>query len=63
MEAELKASYPDSHIQLIEGSGGIFDVKCNGKLIYSKLNIEGRRFPHEGEIARLIKQQMDCVDV
>jgi len=58
VEAELKASYPDLHVQMIEGSGGIFDVKCNDKLIYSKLNIEGRRFPHEGEITRLIKQQM-----
>ena len=59
MEAELKANYPDSNIKLIEGGGGIFDVKCNGKLIYSKQNVEGRRFPNEGEIARLIKQEMD----
>jgi len=59
VEAELKANYPDSNIKLIEGGGGIFDVKCNGKLIYSKQNVEGRRFPNEGEIARLIKQEMD----
>jgi selT/selW/selH-like putative selenoprotein len=58
VEAELKANYPASNIELIEGGGGIFDVKCNGKLIYSKQNIEGRRFPHEGEITRLIKQEM-----
>ena len=58
MEAELKTNYPDSNIHLIKGSGGIFDVRCNGKLIYSKLNIEGGRFPHEGEITRLIKQEM-----
>ena len=58
VEAELKANYPDSHIKLIEGSGGIFDVKCNGKLIYSKQNIEGQRFPNDGEITRLIEQEM-----
>ena len=58
MEAELKANYPDSSIRLIEGGGGIFDVKCNGKLIYSKQNIEGRRFPDDGEITGLIKQEM-----
>ena len=56
MEAELKANYPDSNIKLIEGGGGIFDVKCNGKLIYSKLNIKGQRFPTDGEISKLIGQ-------
>ena len=59
MEAELKANYPDSNIKLIDGSGGIFDVKCNGKLIYSKKNIEKRRFPDEGEVTKLIEQAMD----
>lgn len=58
MEAELKASYPDSDIKLIKGGGGIFDVVYNGKRIFSKLNIEGQRFPKEGEISRLIQQEM-----
>ena len=57
VEAELKADYPDSDIELIKGGGGIFDVKCNGILIYSKQNIEGRRFPNKGEISRLIKEK------
>jgi predicted Rdx family selenoprotein len=56
VEAEIKASYPDAIIKLIAGSGSIFDVKCNGKLIYSKQNIEGKRFPNTGEIIKLIKQ-------
>ena len=56
MEAELKANYPDSNVKLIEGSGGIFDVKCNGKLIYSMLNTKGQQFPNDGEISRLIGQ-------
>ena len=58
MEAELKANYPDSNIKLIEGGGGIFDVKYNDKLIYSKQNIEGQRFPNEGEITKLIGQEI-----
>ena len=58
VEAELKAHYPESTIKLIKGGGGIFDVKCNGKLIYSRQNIENRRFPNEGEITRLIEQEM-----
>lgn len=57
MEAELKANYPDSNIELIKGGGGIFDVKCNGKLIFSKLNIAGQRFPMDGEISGLIGQE------
>jgi selT/selW/selH-like putative selenoprotein len=56
VEAEIKASYPNAIIKLIAGGGGIFDVKCNGKLIYSKQNIEGKRFPNSGEIVSLIKQ-------
>jgi selT/selW/selH-like putative selenoprotein len=58
VEAELKANYPDLNIKLISSSGGIFDVKCDGKLIYSKQHIEGRRFPNEGEITELIKQEI-----
>lgn len=56
MEAELKTNYPDSNFTLIKGSGGIFDIKCDGALIYSKQNIDGNRFPNEGEITALIKK-------
>jgi len=55
--AELRAICPDANIKLIEGGGGIFDVKCDGKLIYSKKNIEGKRFPSAGEITGLIEQR------
>jgi len=55
VETELKKNYPDSNITLIKGSGGIFDVKCDGKLIFSKQQIAGQRFPNEGEISKLIK--------
>lgn len=52
----MKAKYPGANVKLIRGSGGIFDVTCNGKLIYSKLNVAGQRFPNEGEITGLIEQ-------
>jgi selT/selW/selH-like putative selenoprotein len=58
VEAELRASYPGSDIELIKGAGGIFDVKCDGTLIYSKKNTEGQRFPNNGEIAKLIKEKV-----
>jgi hypothetical protein len=54
----LKKKYPDSHIRLIAGGGGVFDVAYNGKVIYSKLNIEGERFPKQGEIIGLIEKEM-----
>jgi selT/selW/selH-like putative selenoprotein len=57
VEAELKSHYPDSTITLIEGSGGIFDVKCDGALIYSKQKSPGNRFPDEGEITGLISRK------
>ena len=56
MEAELKANYPNSNITLIKGGGGVFDVKCDDKLIYSKLNIKDQRFPNDGEISGLMGQ-------
>jgi selT/selW/selH-like putative selenoprotein len=58
VEAELKANYFDSNIKLVSGSNGIFEIKYNGRLIYSKKNIEGQRFPDDGEITKLIKQEM-----
>ncbi len=53
----MKAKYPDAKIQLIEGGGGIFDVTCNDKLIFSRQKTEGRRFPAKGEIATLIEKE------
>ncbi len=57
MEAEVTAAYPDSDIKLIGGRGGVFNVKYNGKLLYSKQDIKEQRFPKKGEIIRLIEQE------
>ena len=37
---------------LTPGSGGIFDVKLNGNLIFSKHKLG--RFPNDGEVAELL---------
>jgi selT/selW/selH-like putative selenoprotein len=58
VEAELRANYPESNVKLIKGGGGIFDVKCDGMLIYSKLNTKGQRFPNDGEISGLIGEKV-----
>jgi len=59
VEEELKTAFPDISVELIPGSGSVFDVEVDGVRIFSKK--EGgpdqyRRFPEEGEITALIKQ-------
>ena len=39
--------------ELIESSGGVFEIKVNGHLIFSKKQLS--RFPEEGEIVRFIE--------
>jgi selT/selW/selH-like putative selenoprotein len=43
---------PDADIQFIESSGGAFEVKKDGKLIFSKLR-KGR-FPETEEIISML---------
>ena len=40
--------------ELIKGSHGIFDVKVDGKTVYSK--DQTGRFPNEGEVTGLMKK-------
>jgi len=58
VEAEIKAGFPKAEIELVRGSGGIFDVLCDGKTIFSKLNNNEQRFPKDGEIVQLIKNNL-----
>ena len=52
MAAALKTRY-GSDVKLIQGKGGIFDVKKDGKLVFSKHELG--RFPNDDdEIFRLI---------
>jgi selT/selW/selH-like putative selenoprotein len=36
MEARIRESFPDVTVELIESSGGVFEVEKDGELIYSK---------------------------
>ena len=49
---ELKKEF-GSDANLIPGSGGVFDVVVDGKLVYSKF-MQGR-FPNPGEVAGKLK--------
>jgi predicted Rdx family selenoprotein len=54
VEAEVKARFPEARVTLIQGRGGVFDITCDGELIYCKNAIEGQPFPESGQIAALI---------
>ncbi len=41
---------------LIEGSGGDFEVKVDGEVVWDKLRLEPR-FPDRGEITAIIQQR------
>lgn len=56
MEAEIRADFPAAAVRLIGGSGGIFEVTCDGRLVFSKKQTPERRFPEPGEISRLLRQ-------
>ncbi len=51
MSAEIR-EISDAEVILTAGSGGVFDVKCDGQLVFSKF--EEQRFPDVGEIADLL---------
>ncbi len=59
MEAAFKKQYPDiiSDIELIESSGGAFEIKVNENLIYSKL--ETGRHADPPEILGLFKAYIE----
>jgi selenoprotein W-related protein len=42
--------------ELIEGSGGVFDVTVDGKLIYSKF--QTGRFPEDDEILQQLSSEV-----
>ena len=46
------SSDPEAKVEIIEGSGGVFDVTVDGKLIFSKKETD--RFPEENEVYDLI---------
>ena len=49
----LKKKY-DAEIELVAGSGGVFEVQVNGELIFSKRSLN--RFPEENELFSLISR-------
>lgn len=53
LTAELKASFADVEVELVESRGGAFEVSLDGKPVYSKLAT--KRFPAYQEIPGLVE--------
>lgn len=56
MEAEIRAAYPDATITLIDGGKGVFDVKCDDTLVFSKHAVG--RHAEDGEILRALAEHL-----
>jgi len=48
LKAELERKIPGIKVTLIEGSGGVFEIKRSDQLIFSKK--QSKRFPDHQEI-------------
>ena len=52
MADKIKSEFADANVEIVEGSGGVFEVTVDGKLIFSKKETD--RFPEENEVYDLI---------
>jgi len=52
LEEELKNTF-GAEVELVPSTGGVFEITVDGKLIFSKKEMQ--RFPEEGEIAGLLR--------
>ncbi len=52
--AELKRDFPTADVRLVPSSGGVFEVKVDGNLVFSKRAL--RRHAQPGEILELIRR-------
>lgn len=50
MAADLENKFGESS-ELIQSSGGVFEIEADGKLLYSKKELN--RFPEEGEVEKV----------
>jgi selenoprotein W-related protein len=53
LAAELKQAWPETDVLLIPSSGGVFEVKVDGDLIFSKKAL--RRHAEPGEVVQLVR--------
>ncbi len=54
MAAELKETFPEAQVRLVQSSGGLFEVTVDGQLVFSKK--ASRRHAAPGEIVEAIQR-------
>lgn len=54
MEEEIKSMKLGVEIGLIPSSGGVFDIKLDDRLIFSKKSLSPKRFPKPDEIKEIL---------
>lgn len=54
MAAELKQEFDGVEVELIPGSGGVFEVVADGKMVFSKK--QAGRHAEPGEVSRLLRR-------
>ena len=50
--SELNRNFTDINVELVKGSGGVFDVQVDERIIYSKTIT--KRFPYDDEIFHIV---------
>ncbi len=61
MAEVLQKQIPEiEKVTLEPGSGGVFEISIDAKLIFSKKKL--RRFPEEKEAVRLVRQHAEAAD-
>ena len=54
MAAELKQTFPDAQVRLVQSSGGLFEVTVDGQLVFSKKAT--RRHAAPGEVVQAVQR-------
>jgi len=54
LAAEIRKTYPQADVKLIQSSGGVFEVEVDGRRVFSK-KAQGRH-AEAGEVLRLMGQ-------
>jgi len=56
LAAEIQSTYPDADIQLVESSGGVYEITLDGELVFSKRQLG--RHAEPGEVFRIIQERL-----
>jgi len=56
LAAEVREAYPDAEVNLIEASGGLFEVTVDGDLVFSKKDLG--RHAEGGEVLGLMRDHL-----